>query len=105
MAKNEKYNYNKKNITAERAYSKAAKEFIRTHGNKCIKCGSTKNLVVHHRREDLSESEYRALVSCVVYCKKCHYKKHMLNKCPMCGRLKQKRYRYCFSCKTLRARQ
>lgn len=49
-------------------------------GNKCIKCGSSKNLQVHHNTYDNIYNEAENLDDLITLCSKCHMKEHdMIN--------------------------
>lgn len=57
-------------------YRKNRKVYIK--GKKCIWCGSTEELVLHHPYppNSLSDKEYRSLIGVQIVCSSCHYALH-----------------------------
>ena len=70
----------KARIRSDPDYKARCRAFIKSHGNSCALCGARDNLLVHHSRQDLSAEEYASLVSCIVLCRRCHYKHHYIHK-------------------------
>jgi hypothetical protein len=78
-----------KNKEKQREY---CKEWVKTRrmsffsGKKCFRCGSTENLVLHHRNPEEKEGHciwswaesrrLREIEKCDILCKKCHIEHH-----------------------------
>lgn len=55
------------------------KRLLKELGDKCIKCGSTKNIEFHHKEYPSPPYTIELLLEiCVPYCRKCHRKSHRL---------------------------
>ena len=46
---------------------------LKRDGNKCTKCGSTKNLIVHHKHYNIDKLTYYDLIT---LCRGCHKIEH-----------------------------
>jgi len=56
-------------------YEKIRKEILESSDNKCQKCNSERNLIVHHKIP-LMKDGWHSKENCVVLCKKCYGKFH-----------------------------
>ena len=85
-------------------WRKKRKEFIHKSGEKCVWCGSTKYLTVHHpfleSYEDTETYLNFYLSGCIILCRRCHAATHRgLVLCPRCkNHYVSPLYTECFNC-------
>lgn len=62
--------------TYKREYARSKKAVLKRDRYKCVECGSTENIHVHHKQYRSNEGS-NDLDNLVTLCAKCHKKKHI----------------------------
>jgi len=78
-------------------------EVFKRYGKRCIKCGTTKEIAVHHKTYSDGKMPWEyPNENFIVLCEKCHSATHSIsytqNICKICGVEISNKYIYCFDC-------